>query len=724
MEDDKPSRNGSLFMIAVFLCYILAYNLYALDRTVIYSWINLIHYVSQKGLLAILSLCLIVSWKLGGNKLGSRRHVPVLLAASILLIIPYIGSTQPETDFLYYYTAARHIQENGFFNGVKTLPKVPYRDIPLLPLAHAFVFKVVGESHVYSESIHRIAFILLGLSTYLLARKIIDPQAGFYAGMLVVTTPIILAQNHLIMQDIPLTLLIVSSTYFAYKSMENRIYSLPAFFCGVLAILMKISGVLYLASVGLPLTWMWINKGANRRKRFMAVLAAAAISSILLFSVIHQTPTLKNRLLERGRAISLTGNLQRFFKIGTHIPVSSIPFQIGFPQTLLFLAGSHALIKKRHPHLCLLAAWTVIPFLVLHDLRIRYQIPYFPAISIIAAYGLTQFNPRIRGRIFMFSVTCMALITVSTTPAAADSYTFRNLQEAVAFSDSLPGKTLGVYNEFYLPWMNELPLVSATDYYSDKEVYYLGDNGYKAKTGYQQRYRLLKAYANLSYYGQTDSIIKKSYVLLYNNSGGERHFHNPFETRVYARKEGEPGPTDIIVKYSNIIRPHDELVEYSFWGVLPGSKRRQTYSYGPIKYESFYGTWNEDWLGEKIMFMKPPDNGFMNVRHQVTLPEFSRLRFSVSLRPDTWHYLKGDGVGFNVFMECENANQQVYSKYIDPKNREDDRKLHPADISLERCWGKKAIITFQTVSGPNQNSIYDTAGFGSPRIVIDNPAVD
>ena len=70
-----------------------------------------------------------------------------------------------------------------------------------------------------------------------------------------------------------------------------------------------------------------------------------------------------------------------------------------------------------------------------------------------------------------------------------------------------------------------------------------------------------------------------------------------------------------------------------------------------------------------------------------------------------------------VLIETDDGTNLVFDKYIDPKSNPLDRKLHPEEISLTPYAGKKIKLILMTKSGPNNSSMYDTAGWGEPRIV-------
>jgi|GEM_PF-4797007 len=706
------------FFALTILTYISGYFLHALDRTVIYSWINLIHYASMLKILALLFLAGFLAVFSSRIRLDRKHHAAAIVFLAVLSTLPFSGSTQPESDFILYYDAAVFIRQNGF-SALNSLSEIGYDDLPALPILHALLHTFFGESHLASETLQRLFYILLPIASYLLFRELFDADSAFYASLLLLATPNILAQNYLFMQDIPATVLILASVFFTLKSFENRIFIPPAVFTIVSALSTKVSAILFItilvpAAIILK-SWRGFNPAL-----FKKILPPILITGIIVLSALYSTPSLSSRLSQKTRIIDVEKNISRFFSIGSHIPVSSLPFQLGFPQTILALTGLSYALKNRNSKHAFLLAWILIPFLILHDMRVRYQMPYFPAVSMLAVLGLNSVKDVLtRRRIAYFTVLSMIFITSITAPNAADSHSFKNLQDVILQSNQIPAATLGVYLDFDRPWISEKPLVSATDYYSSKKVIYLGESISSPRTGLRKNYVVPSYYGNLGYGSEIREILGENYMLILNNTFGVRYFHNPHLSQLYALKEGCAGPTELVAVYSNRVPKTGETLHTDF--LQEDFKNRnydQAYSFGPISLASYYGVRREDWLGERILFMKPPEVGQVNQTFKVFVPENSSLKFTVSLRPDTWHYLKGDGVEFIVLMDCDDATEKIFDEYVDPKNIKADRKLHQHEIPLTACHGKKSEITFQTKSGPNHDSKYDTAGFGDPRIVL------
>jgi len=100
----------------------------------------------------------------------------------------------------------------------------------------------------------------------------------------------------------------------------------------------------------------------------------------------------------------------------------------------------------------------------------------------------------------------------------------------------------------------------------------------------------------------------------------------------------------------------------------------------------------------------------------VTIPPNAKLRFSIALDPAVWDPNKGDGVTFEVFIKQNGEEEKVFSKYIDPKHNPKDRKWHDFEVDLSKYTTKNVTIIFSTLPGPNNDSRWDWAWWGEPRI--------
>ena len=102
--------------------------------------------------------------------------------------------------------------------------------------------------------------------------------------------------------------------------------------------------------------------------------------------------------------------------------------------------------------------------------------------------------------------------------------------------------------------------------------------------------------------------------------------------------------------------------------------------------------------------------------YTVDIPHNSRLDFSIALDPIVWEYGKGDGVEYLISIEQGFRRNTVFRKYIDPKNISGDRRWLSYSIDLSTYGGKQVELIFKTQPGSQNDSRYDWAGWGEPRI--------
>jgi hypothetical protein len=94
----------------------------------------------------------------------------------------------------------------------------------------------------------------------------------------------------------------------------------------------------------------------------------------------------------------------------------------------------------------------------------------------------------------------------------------------------------------------------------------------------------------------------------------------------------------------------------------------------------------------------------------------SMFHFSYSLDPAVFAQ-GGDGVQFTLEAKDETGRiRQLFSSYIDPKHRPQERKWNSAQVDLNRYRGQQIELLFSTDSGPKGDSAYDWALWSDLRL--------
>ena len=94
------------------------------------------------------------------------------------------------------------------------------------------------------------------------------------------------------------------------------------------------------------------------------------------------------------------------------------------------------------------------------------------------------------------------------------------------------------------------------------------------------------------------------------------------------------------------------------------------------------------------------------------------LRFKFGVMEDAW-VKPGDGVEFTVFIQGPAAaKQKIYSRYVDPKNNQEDRHWFEEQIPLLSYGDQDIRITLATGPGPANDSVDDWGVWAEPQIVL------
>lgn len=115
-----------------------------------------------------------------------------------------------------------------------------------------------------------------------------------------------------------------------------------------------------------------------------------------------------------------------------------------------------------------------------------------------------------------------------------------------------------------------------------------------------------------------------------------------------------------------------------------------------------------------IIFEHPPSV----IKYKMKIPEKSLLNFGIAVDPRVWDKRNGDGVTFEVTIKDSMKENILFSRYINPKVNEDERKWIDSSVDLSEYRGKEVILSLKTSPGPAGNNEYDWAGWSKLEFVI------
>jgi len=117
----------------------------------------------------------------------------------------------------------------------------------------------------------------------------------------------------------------------------------------------------------------------------------------------------------------------------------------------------------------------------------------------------------------------------------------------------------------------------------------------------------------------------------------------------------------------------------------------------------------------EVLFVHPAPSGSTALVYPVRIEPRTTLRADLAVAPGAWA-AQGDGVTFSVYVEDEAGMHLLYSRYVDPKHHQQDRRWLPTRVDLSTFSGKLVRLILVVGSGPAGDRRYDWAGWGEPRL--------
>ena len=115
----------------------------------------------------------------------------------------------------------------------------------------------------------------------------------------------------------------------------------------------------------------------------------------------------------------------------------------------------------------------------------------------------------------------------------------------------------------------------------------------------------------------------------------------------------------------------------------------------------------------EVLFVHPAPSGSTALVYPVRIEPRTTLRAHLAMAPEAWA-VEGDGVTFSVYVEDEAGMHLLYSRYVDPKHHEQDKRWLPIQMDLSPFSGKLVCVILVVGSGPAGDRRYDWAGWGEP----------
>jgi hypothetical protein len=378
----------------------------ALDDNRLTSWQWVFADADVFRLTPILVIGLLLAYALAKVRFPRRHSAGILFVLSFF--VAALSWSEPEVivDVARYFTQAKHVELYGigYFLTEWGGQIGAWTDLPLVPLLYGLIFSVLGENRLFIQVFTTLLFSGTVVLTYLIGKTLWDEAVGFYAGALLLGMPYLLTQVPLMLVDVPTMFFLTLAVFMTIQALEHggaRLVLLAAVAIA-LAFCTKYSTWLLLSV--LPIVFLARHWNASRSVRLRAGVLATA-SMVLIGAMVLPNLDVIMRQLELLQSYQAPG-LRRWAESFT----STFLFQIHPFITGAALFSAYAAYRHRDASYAIIL-WLPLLLVLLEIKRIRYLLPAFPMLALMASYGLREIRD---GAIRKYVVLCIVASSVAT----------------------------------------------------------------------------------------------------------------------------------------------------------------------------------------------------------------------------------------------------------------------------------------------------------------------
>jgi len=434
-----------LLLSAAFLfLFVALVVLRSSDDNSLFSWAWVFARIDASRVYLVLTLGLVLSFMLSRTALPARYQLPFLALLSFAAAVPFWGQPETIVDASRYFTQAKHLEVYGIGYFLREWGRdiQAWTDMPLMPFLYGMIFKLFGEHRLSAQIFTTALFSLTAILTCLIGEKLWNRETGFSAGLLLLGIPYLLTQVPLMLVDVP-TMFFLTLSLYAYLEAVDRggvsriALSIAAI---ILTVLSKYSAWFMLSVLFIALIVRTLQRtGSGDRvplKRGLLILVTAGMLAGAVLLLKYDVVREQMLLLREFQGPGLSRWHESF--------LSTFLFQIHPIITASALASIVVAFRKRDAAY-LIICWLILLPVLFPITRIRYLIPVFPMLALMAGYGLQViFREDLRRSIVLGTVATSLVIALSAYLPFAKSMSAINLKHAGEYLNTLPGNAIEV----------------------------------------------------------------------------------------------------------------------------------------------------------------------------------------------------------------------------------------------------------------------------------------
>ncbi len=562
---DKPGwlrNNGSVIVVSFFslALYDILFFARSFDDNRTTSWQDVFTVADPVTVLFLLVSCIVAALLLSRLSLIERYPSFFLFVSSFAISAIFWSEPEVIVDASRYFAQAKYLELYGvgFFLREWGRTIFAWTDLPVVPFFYGLIFKIFGESRLYIQIFTTLLFSLSTVLIYWTGKKLLDPDTGFYAGLLFLGIPYLYSQVPLMLVDVPAMFFLLLAIYSFIHALEK----------GTAVLIVLSSVAIMLAFYSKYSVWMMLSvliviaftfrnalpglKTSVYLIRIFAIFLSAAFLIGMVFILKFDSMTEQISLLLSYQRPGLRRWGESF--------VSTFFFQIHPVITLAAIYSVYAAWRKRDIRY-LGVLWLVFLVIVFQIRRIRYIIMALPMLALMASYGLQRIRQRDIIRYIALSVAAysFAVGVFAYLPFLQKNST-SNIMNAGKYLDALEITRAEV---FTVPSenspVNPAASVPILDLFTRKQISYNYDMKKPVSAGKIEKspLRFTWEYKNPPYYEMPENTKKSSAAVVIVSDGSPGELPSEIRKKIAELNETETFDIrDEIYEYQPVVTVH------------------------------------------------------------------------------------------------------------------------------------------------------------------------
>lgn len=414
-----------------------------------------------------LSLILVLVWILSTGTFYEKRKGLFLFAVSFIMGSCFWSEPEVIVDSSRYFTQAKQLRLYGleYFAAEWGREIFAWTDLPVMPFLYGLVFRILGEQRIFIQALNTIFFSLTVVLTFRLGRALWHEDLGFRAGLLLLGIPYLYTQVPLLLVDVPTMFFFMLSVVACINALKygGAVRIVQAGLAIFLVFYVKFSGWLLLTLIPVLFAYYIYKDFRPALKRGLALSLVASILIGLFFLIYREVLWSQIEFLVEYQKPGLKSWSEGY--------ISTYFFQIHPLITVAVLFAVGAAVRKTDFRFILIS-FIVLLFFIMQVKRIRYTLPVFPMLALMAAYGLETLSDKKLTKHLVLSIAATSFVIAYTGYLPfLKSLGVQNLQEAGEFLDSIPGNEVEVVSfAGENAVINPVTAVPTLDIYTTKEL--------------------------------------------------------------------------------------------------------------------------------------------------------------------------------------------------------------------------------------------------------------